>query len=261
MSLYLAEYGPADAPTLLLLHGGGVGGWSWQPQIEAFQSDYHLLVPDLPEHGQSMDVTPFTMTEAAARMAEVIHKRAHGGHAAIVGLSLGSQVGVGLLAVAGRLVDKALLSGTSVRPIPGASLIGPTLWLYAPFMNIPWLVKMNQQSLGVPAEYSAQFAADTRRTSVGALTNILKANMAFRVPPGLTRLTTPTLVLVGEQEPSLMRRSARELAASMAGASAYMVTGMIHNWPLAAPALFNRTLRAWLTDQPLRAELVPVPRR
>jgi len=29
--------------------GGGVGGWSWRPQIEAFQSDYHLLVPDLPE--------------------------------------------------------------------------------------------------------------------------------------------------------------------------------------------------------------------
>ena len=58
-----------------------------------------------------------------------------------------------------------------------------------------------------------------------------------------------------------MRRSARELAASMAGASAYMVSGVIHNWPLAAPALFNRTLRAWLTDQPLPAELVPVPRR
>ena len=52
-------------------------------------------------------------------------------------------------------------------------------------------------------------------------------------------------------------------AASMAGATAYMVTGMIHNWPLAAPELFNRTLRAWLTDgyEPLPAELVPVPRR
>ena len=263
MPLHIAEYGPSSAPSLLLLHGAGVGGWSWRPQIAAFQNDYHLLVPDLPQHGQSLDVAPFTMTDAAARMAELIHKRAHDGHAHIVGLSLGAQVGVALLAVAGRLVNRAVLTGTSVRPIPGASLMGPTLRLYAPFMNIPWLVKLNQQTLGVPPEYAAEFAADTRATTVPALTNILKANMAFRVPPGLTRLTNPTLVLVGEKEPGLQRRSARELAASMAGATAYMVRGMIHNWPLAAPELFNRTLRAWLTDghEPLPAELVPVPRR
>ena len=263
MPLHIAEFGPATAPSLLLLHGGGVGGWSWRPQIAALQSDYHLLVPDLPQHGQSLDVAPFSMTDAAARMAELIHKRAHDGHAHIVGLSLGSQVGVALLAVAARLVDRAVLTGASVRPIPGASLMGPTLRLYAPFMNIPWLVKLNQQTLGVPDEYSAEFAADTRSSTVPALTNILKANMAFRVPPGLTRLKNPTLVLVGEKEPGMQRRSARELAGSMAGATAYMVTGMIHNWPLAAPELFNRTLRAWLTDgyEPLPAERVPVPRR
>jgi pimeloyl-ACP methyl ester carboxylesterase len=260
MPLHISEYGPASAPSILLLHGGGVAGWSWRPQIAAFQNDYHLLVPDLPEHGQSLDVAPFTMTDAATRMAELIHQRAHDGHAHVVGLSLGAQVGVALLAVAARLVDRAVLSGTSVRPMPGAGLMGPTLRLYAPFMNIPWLVKLNQESLGVPPEYSAEFAADTRAASVPALTHILQANMAFRVPPGLTRLANPTLVLVGEKEPKLMRRSARQLAASMIGATAYMVRGAIHNWPLAAPELFNRTLRAWLADQPLPAELVPVPR-
>jgi pimeloyl-ACP methyl ester carboxylesterase len=261
MSLFLAEYGPAGAPTILFLHGGGVGGWSWQPQIDEFQADYHLLVPDLPEHGQSLAVAPFSMTDAAARVAELIHKRAHGGHAHLVGLSLGAQVGVSLLAVAGRLVDHALVSGTSLRPIPGASLVEPSLWLYAPFKNLPALIRLNQQSLGVPAAYSAQFAQDTRRSTTRALTHILRANLAFREPPGLTRLKNPTLVLVGEKEPSLMRRSARQLAASMTGATAYMVKGMIHNWPLAAPALFNQTLRAWLTDAPLPPELVPVPRR
>jgi pimeloyl-ACP methyl ester carboxylesterase len=261
MPLHIAEYGPADAPSIVFLHGGGVGGWSWRPQVEAFQTDYHCLVPDLPEHGQSLDEAPFTLTDAAARVAELIHKRAHGGQAHIVGLSLGAQVGVAVLAVAGRLVNRALLSGTLVRPLPGASLMGPTLRLYAPFKNIPYLIRLNQQSLGVPEAYSAEFAEDTRRASTRALTNIMKANMSFGVPPGLTRLQNPTLVLVGEKEPSLMRRSARELAASMAGATAYLVRGQIHNWPLANPALFNRTLRAWLSEQPLPEELGPVPRR
>lgn len=260
MPVFVAEFGPAGAPSILFLHGGGVGGWSWRPQVEDLQADYHCVVPDLPEHGQSLDVAPFTMTDAAARMAELIHKRAHGGHAHVVGLSLGAQVGVALLAVAARLVDRAVLTGALVRPLPGTSLIGATLRLYDPFKNIPFLVRLNQQSVGVPAAYSAEFAADTRRTTAQALTHILKANMNFRVPPGLTRLKNPTLVLVGEKEPSISRRSARELAASMAGGTAYMVQGMIHNWPLAAPTLFNRTVRAWLADQPLPAELVPVPR-
>ena len=261
MPLFIAEFGPADAPSIVFLHGGGVGGWSWRPQVEELQADFHCLVPDLPDHGQSLDETPFTMTDAAARVADLIHKRAHGGHAHVVGLSLGAQVGVALLAIAARLVDRAVLTGTLVRPLPGISLMGPVLRLYAPFQNIPYLIRLNQQTLGVPAAYSAEFAADTRHATTQALTNILKANGTFSVPPGLTRLKNPTLVLVGEKEPKLMRRSARELASSMPGASAYMVRGMIHNWPLAAPALFNRTLRAWLSDQRLPDELVPVPRR
>jgi pimeloyl-ACP methyl ester carboxylesterase len=261
MPLHVAESGPAEAASIVFLHGGGVGGWSWRPQVQDLQADYHCLVPDLPEHGQSQDVGPFSMTDAAARVAELIHKRAHGSRAHVVGLSLGAQVGVTLLALAGRLVDHAVLTGALVHPLPGAGLIGPTLRLYDPFKNLNFLVRANQRSLGVPDAYFAEFAADTRRINVDALTHILKANMNFGVPPGLTRLIAPSRVLVGEKEPSLMRRSARELSASMAGGTAYMVRGMIHNWPLAAPELFNRTVRAWLRGQPLPAELVPIPRR
>src|SRR5215831_17693879 len=110
--LHIAESGPADAPSIVFLHGGGVAGWSWRPQVQAFQADYHCLVPDLPGHGQSDSDAPFSMTDAAAQVAELIHQRGHGGRAHIVGLSLGAQVGVALLAVAGRLVDRAVLTGT-----------------------------------------------------------------------------------------------------------------------------------------------------
>jgi pimeloyl-ACP methyl ester carboxylesterase len=261
MPLHVVEYGPATAPTIVWLHGGGVSGWSWRPQVEAFQADYHLLVPDLPEHGQSRAVAPFTLTDTAARLAELIHQRAHGGHAHVVGLSLGAQAGVALLAVAARLVDRAVLSGALVRPVTGAELVGPMLWLYMPFKNIPALIRLNQQSAGVPLAYAAEFAEETRQATRPALTHIFQANLGFRLPPGLTRLTNPTLVLVGEKEPSVMRRSARQLSASMAGGTAYMVRGAIHNWPLATPDRFNKVLRAWLTDQPLPADLVPVPRK
>ena len=81
MSLFIRESGPVSAPTIVFLHGGGVSGWSWQPQIEAFP-DYHLLVPDLPEHGRSLAEAPFTFPDAAARIAGLIRDRGHAGRGA-----------------------------------------------------------------------------------------------------------------------------------------------------------------------------------
>ncbi len=259
--LHLTESGPASAPTLVLLHGGGVGGWMWQPHVAALQADYHCLVPDLPEHGQSLDAGPFAINEAARRLAELIHARAHGGRAHLAGLSLGAQVGVALLGLSPGLVDRAVFSGVLARKLPGAGLIGPSLRLYAPFKNHPALIRANMRSLAVPAAYYEQFAAGTRRASAAALTRILTANMGFEIPLGLTRRQNPTLVLVGQKEPGFMKRSARALSGSMLGGTALMVSGAVHNWPLAQPDLFVSIVRAWLTDSPLPAGLQGVPRR
>jgi pimeloyl-ACP methyl ester carboxylesterase len=91
----------------------------WQPQVEALQADYHLLVPDLPEHGRSAAVKPFTITGSVELVAELIRTQAHGGKAHIVGLSEGAQIGVALLAAAPELVDHAMLSSALVREMPG----------------------------------------------------------------------------------------------------------------------------------------------
>jgi pimeloyl-ACP methyl ester carboxylesterase len=127
MSLYVQETGPAGAPTIVFLHGGGGSGWMWQPQVDGL-GDYHCLVPDLPEQGRSVDVKPFTIAGSAELIAELIRTRAHGGRAHVVGLSEGAQTTVALLAIAHDLVDTpssaARWSDPSVAPgwlAPGSS--------------------------------------------------------------------------------------------------------------------------------------------
>jgi len=259
MPLPFTASGPATAPTIVFLHGGGSGGSLrvWRKQVAAFETDYHCLVPALPEQGQNADSGEFSMRSATTLVAELIHKQAHGGRAHVVGLSLGAQVGVALFAVAARLLDRSLLSGALVRPLPGAGLIAAILKLYDPIKNWNVMIRANFKSLGLPEEYYADFAADTRSLSSAALARILKANMSFSLPPGLTRLATPILLTVGQKELGTMKRSARMISAAMLGGQAYQVRGQGHNWPLQAPELFNRTLRAWLTDQPLPEELEP----
>jgi len=268
MALYVNESGPAAAPTLVFLHGGGGAGWMWQPQLEAF-SDYHCLAPDLPEHARSADVKPFTIAGAAAHIADLIRTRAHGGRAHVVGLSEGAQTLVALLALAPDLVDHAVVSSALVRPIPGMRFVSPGLiaWmtdLYMPFKDGEFWVRANMKGNGVPDRFYPEFKETTRLLTTALFVNILVENQRFRLPEGLGKVKAPTLVVAGKKEYGIMRQSVRDVAAAIPGAKGCLVAhsrrlslAEEHNWNLAVPDLFNRTVRAWITGQPLPGELQP----
>jgi pimeloyl-ACP methyl ester carboxylesterase len=255
--MYVYETGASNAATIVLLHGGGMGGWSWQPEIERLP-DYHLLVPDLPGQGQSLSEGPFTFREAASKVAETIRRYAHGGKAHVAGLSLGAQTLIHLCSVAPEVVVSAFATGTLARKLPGAGLIRPMLALYHPIKDTPIMVRANMRSFGVPKEYYDGFARDTRDASIDSMAAIFEANMSFELPAGLDKITIPVLLTVGEKEYGMMKQSARKLAAAMPGARAYLVRGVGHNWPLTRPDLYTQTLQAWLVGANLPAELTPL---
>ena len=256
MTLYTQEFGPASAPTIVFLHGGGVGGWMWKPQIAQLQNDYHLLVPDLPEHGHSRDVKPCTLQNAAVQVVELIRARAHGGRTHVVGLSLGAQTTIELLSEAPELIDHAVASGPLMRPLPGIGATNLMAKMYWPFRNATWLVKWNMKGLGVPEEYFEDFRKDTAALTIDGFVRMTLANGNNRVPANLQRVTVPTLLLVGEKELKIMRESVRDLLAVMPSAKGYVVSGAIHNWSLQLPNLFTETVRAWIAEHVLPDALV-----
>ncbi len=243
----------------------------WQPQVEGL-GDYHCLVPDLPEQGQSVNEKPFTIQGSAERMAELIRVRAHEGKAHVVGLSEGAQVAVALLSLAPELVDRAIISSALVRAIPGSGLMTPGLvalsfrWSVTPFKNNDWWVRLNMKyAAGVPDKYYSQFSQTFRELTESGFTNVMIENMRFRLPQGLDRVKRPTLIVVGKHEYAAMKQSARDLAANIPGARAYEVVharkmslAEEHNWNLTAPDLFTQTVRAWITGEPLPSVLQPM---
>lgn len=260
--MYVQASGPANAPAIVFLHGGGISGWMWEPQVEALRDHFHCLVPDLPEHGRSAGTGPLTLADSATRVAEVIRQRAVGGRAHLVGLSLGAQLAAHLLAVAPELVDHAVLSGTLTRSFPGMNWLYPSVnWmyrLYTPFKDTAWLIRANMQSGEIPAQFFEQVRADTQQLTPEALTHVLTENMNFRPAPELNGVQTPVLVVAGEKEYGLMHDSVRDLLKVLPNAKGVLAPGLGHTWNLQAPDLFNRTVRAWLTGQPLPKELLPV---
>ena len=259
-SLAFTEYGPKDAPPIIFLHGGGVGGWMWTPVTERLP-DYYCLAPDQPEHGASRLIAPFSIELAAEKVAELIQAQIPGGKASVVGLSEGAQIAVQLLATAPETVEKAFISSALLRPLPGMGLMGsPALlrWTYrltvAPFKRWDAWMRLNMKySAGIPAEYFPQFKADFQSLSEAEFVNLLLANQRFRLPPGLEKVAAPVLVVAGRHEHLAMQQSARDLVTALPNATgAWLNLGsgatlaQEHNWALTDPDLFAQTLHAWL---------------
>ncbi len=79
---YTSITGDPSNPSIIFLHGGGGAGWMWQPQVDALKDAYHLLVPDLPEHGRSAEIKPFTTIAGnVTHVAELICTQARGSKA------------------------------------------------------------------------------------------------------------------------------------------------------------------------------------
>jgi pimeloyl-ACP methyl ester carboxylesterase len=272
--LHVEESGPATAPTIVFLHGGGGGGWMWRPQVEALRGEFHLLVPDLPEQGRSTDAGPFTMLSAAQQVAALIRERATGGRAHVVGLSEGAQAVVQLLAIEPEgLVDTAIVSSALVRPIAGAgwaSRPGVLGLAYAtsiaPLRDADWWIRLNMRSAaGVPDEYFAEFRESFRTLSKSGFVDLMMANQTFRLPDGLARVCARVLAVCGQHEYVVMRRSTADIAAAIPGAQACevhharkMSVAQEHNWNMTVPELFTRVVRDFIADRPLPEALVPI---
>jgi len=64
LNIFYREAGPADAPTVLLLHGYPTSSFMFRNLIPVLSSQYHVIAPDLPGYGYSdaPDHTQFTYT-------------------------------------------------------------------------------------------------------------------------------------------------------------------------------------------------------
>lgn len=127
------QFGPPDGPPVVLIHGFQRTGWSFGPLLPALLGRYHLVVPDLPGHGETYPIAPGPDgTESAppfARLADAVVAVAEGlglDRFAIVGHSLGGVVGARIaLEHPGRVKGLALLESTPTYQWAKADWCGP----------------------------------------------------------------------------------------------------------------------------------------
>jgi pimeloyl-ACP methyl ester carboxylesterase len=237
LTTFPLEHGTPAGETIVLLHGGNVGAWMWQPQVERLP-DRHLLTPDLPGYCARAGEPWRGLAGSADDIADLIRTRAVDGRAHVVGLSLGGFVATQLAWRHPELVLSITITGSALDGYSWLerTLIKPQLplwrkrWYWAAQARFFGISKTEQEAF---VDVATAPTADTNARMFAEVT-------AGALPPMPTPFTGPFLAASGSRETGSIRRAFGPLRAVVPQLQTWVAPGMHHPWNQQDPELFTR---------------------
>lgn len=118
----------APRARLVLVHGTRVSGVQWAAHRRWLEPEFEVVTPDLPRHGQSVDI-PFTMGAAVEIVARAVESAPDGIPVVLAGHSLGGYVAMTYASQhSDRLAGLVLMGSTAVPSGPGAAVYRALGW-------------------------------------------------------------------------------------------------------------------------------------
>lgn len=245
--MHVDEVGDPDGRPALLVHGGGVGGWMWEPLLSHLTGDHRLIVPDLPGHDSSADEDYVSHDRSVARLIDLLESRC-AAPVTVIGFSLGAQLAVLLASRRPDLVGRVIAVSALAVPTParGATLalLGATVGL----AGHEGFARLQARGLSVPPAHVEDYVRTSTGLSRATLLAAVGENLRFVAPARWARFPGPALILAGAREGRAVRTSAAVLHEALPGSTLEIVRGSGHDIPLRRPAWLARRLREWIGE-------------
>jgi 3-oxoadipate enol-lactonase len=245
--------GRKSAPAAAFSHSLGASASMWEPQLAAFEKDFHVLRWDTRGHGESgAPPGPYSFEHLAEDFIGLLDTlgidRVH-----FIGLSMGGMIGQALgLCHPDRLLKLCLCDTAAATGPEGKKsweeriavirreglqpLLEATMarWFTPAFLaqNPPILQKIRKQFLATPPE---GFIG-----CVGAIRELSYLNR-------LSEITVPALVVVGEDDPGTPVSAARAIHERIAGSQLSIIPGARHLPNVEKPEEFNAAVIRFLS--------------
>lgn len=214
------EFGNKNKPVMIFLHGGGLSWWSLKPQIEALQKDYFIVTPIIDGHGDDWNNTFISIRKSAKQVIDYIEDKCNGKVFAICGLSIGAQIVVEILSQECDITENAVIESALLYPMKMVTkLTVPMYNLCYGLIKKRWYAKLQAKTLNVPEELFEAYYMDSSRMTKESLINITKSNGEYSMSTTICNTKAKILILVGERELSVMKKSAKLLHDTIKGSS------------------------------------------
>jgi len=246
--------GGGQEPPVMLIHGVGADGTSWDQIAAALAPEFRILRLDLRGHGQSGHIEgTLSLDDFVRDVVDVLDACAVPA-AHILGFSLGGMIAQGLAlhhpdrvrrlillsAVAGRTADErervqarlTILRDQGIEAITGAA---QERWFTPEFIaRNPDLVQRRMRQLR--ENHAPSYAAAYTVFSTSDLGDRLHA------------IRVPTLVATGEHDTGSNTRMARFMHGQIAGSRLEILPSLRHSILVEAPDMVTRLIRDFLQE-------------
>jgi 3-oxoadipate enol-lactonase len=248
-----------QGPSVVLVHGLGVGRWGWEPVADRLARRFRVITVDNRGIGAS-DAPPGSYsTRAMAEDVVAVMDDAGVASAGVVGTSLGGMVAQELALAHPERVDRLVLVAT----IPGGRLTAPMPLKTAYLLTWAPLMRSEQRLRGFVEHNLGPETLRRRARVVRRLMALKRAHpqteQAWRAqatagvlfdPMGRQRrITQPTLILQGTADQVVNPVNAELLAELIPEARVRYVEGAGHLLCWDAPRRFARVVGGFLTDR------------
>ncbi len=243
------EFGSKDKKAIVLLHGGGLSWWSLQKLVDILEKDFYVITPIIDGHGENGEDTFLSIEDSAKKLIDYIDSNFHGKVLALGGLSLGAQIVTEVLSERTDIAEYAIIESALVLPIPGTAVMASSYKLIFGLIKQRWFSKIQAKSMAVPEEWFELYYADSSKMSKQSLINITLSNGNYNLKNSISNTKAKVLVIVGEKEISIMKKSAQKLHAAISGSELYVARKLRHGelsiaYPQKYTELFQEFLRS-----------------
>lgn len=255
VEVHFTEHGPTDGPVVVLSGSLGSDLRMWDPQVGPLaDAGFRVVRYDHRGHGASpVPPGPYRLADLAADATALLDRlgvrRAHW-----VGLSLGGMVGLWLAAHRPERVAALALCCTSTAPGPArgwheraATVRAGGTEAVADAVVARWFTPGWRAA---NPERTAHHRAVIAATPAEGYASCCTAIATMRLTEALPRVTAPTLVLAGADDPATPPDHGERIARAVPGAQLEVVAGAAHLGTVEQPERFTEAVLRHLKGNP-----------
>src|SRR5215813_8237468 len=243
--------GPAGLPVVVLGNSLGTTREVWEPQAAALGKRFRLLRYEHRGHGGSPSPPgPYTVGELGADVLRLLDDLGVA-TASYCGISLGGMIGMWLAAHAPERIDALGLCCTSAYLPPAEAWTARAAQVRAAGM-----ASISRQVVG--RWFTPAFAARDPATVAGFVRTLEGANpegyagcceavAAMDLRPSLTRISAPTLVIAGAEDPAAPPWHGARIASAVGRSRLRVIRGAAHLANVSQPGEVTTVLMEHLT--------------
>lgn len=252
-----------QGPPLVFIHGGWSNADAWRPQIDSFAEDYRIITFDVRGHGRTGagDRQRYSIDLFADDLEQLLN-HLDVERPILCGLSLGAMVVQAYLDRYPERAAGAIVAGPArsmppinlptgikpfVSPLPALRVSLSVMGSKATFQSILEAIRATTSSVWLSTDQSIRSQAIEITSDIPPteFQKIFAALYKFD-PPELSHVTTPTLVIYGDEEAVPVKRQGKQIAAAVNNGELTVIPDAGHLVNLDNPEVFNTACTEFL---------------